>query len=30
LQGETERLATEIINTILRPAGVAPAVGGQP
>jgi F-type H+-transporting ATPase subunit b len=30
LQGETERLASEIIRTILRPAGVAPAVGGQP
>lgn len=30
LQGETERLAAEIIRTILRPAGVAPAVGGQP
>ena len=30
LQGETEKLAAEIINTILRPAGVAPAIGGQP
>ncbi|MGB8769370.1 MAG: hypothetical protein WCC92_07140 [Candidatus Korobacteraceae bacterium] len=30
LQGETERLAAEIIRTILRPAGVAPALGGQP
>jgi F-type H+-transporting ATPase subunit b len=30
LQAETERLAAEIIRTILRPAGVAPAVGGQP
>ena len=30
LQGETERLAAEIISTILRPAGVAPALGGQP
>ncbi|MGB7552820.1 MAG: hypothetical protein WBM04_00490 [Candidatus Korobacteraceae bacterium] len=30
LQGETERLAAEIIRTILRPAGVAPAIGGQP
>ena len=30
LQGETEKLAAEIIRTILRPAGVAPVVGGQP
>lgn len=30
LQGETERLAAEIIRTILRPADVAPAIGGQP
>ncbi|HEY4931816.1 MAG TPA: hypothetical protein VII23_09615 [Terriglobales bacterium] len=29
LQGESERLASEIIRTILKPAGVAPAVGGQ-
>jgi F-type H+-transporting ATPase subunit b len=29
LQAETERLAAEIIRTILRPAGVAPATGGQ-
>jgi F-type H+-transporting ATPase subunit b len=29
LQAETERLAAEIIRTILRPAGVAPAAGGQ-
>ena len=29
LQGESEQLASEIIRTILRPAGVAPAVGGQ-
>ncbi len=30
LQGETEALASEIIRTILRPAGAAPAIGGQP
>jgi F-type H+-transporting ATPase subunit b len=30
LQGEVERLASEIIRTILRPAGSAPAIGGQP
>jgi F-type H+-transporting ATPase subunit b len=30
LQGESERLASEIIRTILKPAGMAPAVGGQP
>ena len=30
LQTETERLAAEIIRTILRPASPAPAVGGQP
>jgi hypothetical protein len=30
LQAETERLAAEIIRTILRPASPAPAVGGQP
>jgi F-type H+-transporting ATPase subunit b len=29
LQGEVERLASEIIRTILRPAGAAPAIGGQ-
>ncbi len=29
LQAETERLATEIIRTILRPANVTPAAGGQ-
>jgi F-type H+-transporting ATPase subunit b len=29
LQGESERLASEIIRTILKPAVVAPAVGGQ-
>lgn len=29
LQAESEQLASEIIRTILRPAGVAPAVGGQ-
>jgi len=29
LQGESERLASDIIRTILKPAGVAPAVGGQ-
>jgi F-type H+-transporting ATPase subunit b len=29
LQSESESLASEIIRTILRPAGVAPAVGGQ-
>ena len=29
LQGESERLASEIIRTILKPAAVAPAVGGQ-
>jgi F-type H+-transporting ATPase subunit b len=28
LQSETERLATEIIRTILKPAGTAPAAGG--
>jgi len=30
LQGEIDRLASEIINTILKPAGTAPAIGGQP
>jgi F-type H+-transporting ATPase subunit b len=30
LQGESEHLASEIIRTILKPAGVAPALGGQP
>ena len=29
LQGESERLASEIIRTILKPAAVTPAVGGQ-
>lgn len=29
LQGEVERLASEIIRTVLRPAGAAPAAGGQ-
>jgi F-type H+-transporting ATPase subunit b len=29
LQAESEQLASEIIRTILKPAGVAPAVGGQ-
>jgi F-type H+-transporting ATPase subunit b len=29
LQAETERLAAEIIRTILRPAGMAPVAGGQ-
>lgn len=29
LQGESEQLASEIIRTILKPAGVAPALGGQ-
>jgi len=28
LQSETERLASEIIRTILKPAGTTPAVGG--
>jgi F-type H+-transporting ATPase subunit b len=30
LQAEIERLASEIIRTILRPASAAPAIGGQP
>ena len=30
LQGEIERLASEIIRTILKPATAAPNVGGQP
>jgi F-type H+-transporting ATPase subunit b len=30
LQAEVERLASEIIRTILRPAGASPAIGGQP
>lgn len=30
LQSEIDRLASEIINTILKPAGAAPAIGGQP
>jgi F-type H+-transporting ATPase subunit b len=30
LQAETERLAAEIIRTILRPASMAPVAGGQP
>ena len=29
LQGESERLASEIIRTILKPAAAAPAAGGQ-
>jgi F-type H+-transporting ATPase subunit b len=29
LQGEAERLATDIIRTILKPAGMASAAGGQ-
>ncbi len=29
LQGESERLANEIIRTVLKPAGVAPVAGGQ-
>jgi F-type H+-transporting ATPase subunit b len=29
LQGEVERLAGEIIRTVLRPAGSAPVAGGQ-
>jgi F-type H+-transporting ATPase subunit b len=29
LQGESERLASEIIRTILKPVTVTPAVGGQ-
>src|SRR5271169_5143057 len=29
LQGESERLAADIIRTILKPAGMAPATGGQ-
>jgi len=30
LQAEVDKLASEIIRTILRPAGAAPAIGGQP
>jgi F-type H+-transporting ATPase subunit b len=30
LQAEIDRLASEIINTILKPAGTATAIGGQP
>ena len=30
LQAEVARLASEIIRTILRPAGASPAIGGQP
>jgi F-type H+-transporting ATPase subunit b len=30
LQSEGERLANQIIEVILRPAGAAPAIGGQP
>ncbi len=30
LQAEVERLASEIIRTVLRPAGASPAIGGQP
>jgi len=29
LQAEVDRLAAEIIRTVLRPAGTAPAIGGQ-
>jgi F-type H+-transporting ATPase subunit b len=29
LQNEVDKLASEIIHTILRPAGPAPAIGGQ-
>jgi F-type H+-transporting ATPase subunit b len=29
LQGEAEKLASEIIRTILRPASTAPAIGGR-
>ncbi len=29
LQAETERLAAEIIRTILKPAGATPAIGGR-
>ena len=29
LQADAERTASEIIRTILRPAGMAPAIGGQ-
>ena len=30
LQAETEKLASEIIRTILRPASATPAIGGRP
>jgi len=30
LQAEVERLASEIIRTVLKPAGASPAIGGQP
>jgi F-type H+-transporting ATPase subunit b len=30
LQAEVDRLAAEIIRTVLRPAGAAPAIGGRP
>src|SRR5271167_637661 len=30
LQAEVDRLASEIVRTILRPSGAAPAIGGQP
>jgi F-type H+-transporting ATPase subunit b len=30
LQSEVEKLASEIIRTVLRPAGAASAIGGQP
>jgi F-type H+-transporting ATPase subunit b len=30
LQAEVDRLAAEIIRTVLRPVGGAPAIGGQP
>lgn len=29
LQGEAESMASEIIRTILKPAGISPAMGGQ-
>jgi F-type H+-transporting ATPase subunit b len=30
LQAEVERLASQIIRTVLRPTGASPAIGGQP
>jgi len=29
LQAETQRLASDIIRTILKPTGSSPAIGGQ-